>query len=125
MNFKVNLVCVDEGETKVNAVIDVTDIDSSTAFQMMKSLRETPEQIQTVIKAAYECIGAEQKRQFDARLQLERDQFEYRKARDEKDDFYKKQAEEYAADRDKLREENRQLKDKLWMMENGFETNKK
>ena len=122
MNFKVNLVCVDEGETKVNAVIEVTDIDSSTAFQMMKSLRETPEQIKTVIKTAYDCVGAEQKRQFDVRMQLEREQFEYRKARDEKDDFYKKQAEEYAADRDKLREENRQLKDKMRMMKSGLVT---
>lgn len=122
MNFKFNIIGVDEGETKLNCNIEFTDVDAATAIQMMKRLESSPEQIKEVITTAYECFGAEQKRQFDARMQLDRDEFEYRKERDAKDDFYKKQCEEITADRDKLREENRQLKDKVWMMESGLET---
>ena len=114
MNFKMNIVCVDEGETKVNAVIDVTDIDSSTAFQMMKSLRETPEQIKTVIKTAYDCIGAEQKRQFDARLQLDREEFEHRKAMDEKEQYWKDRCEEANKLVDEQRKKISELQDKVW-----------
>ena len=58
----------------INATCEVTEIDASTAFQMMKSLRESPEQIRELVKTAYDCIGAEQKRQFDADLQLRRDE---------------------------------------------------
>ncbi len=125
MNFKINIVCVDEGEQKVNCNIDVSDIDAATAIQMMKRLEGSPEQIKTLINTIDECFGKEEIALSKERHKLDREQFEYRKQRDEKDDFYKKQAEEYAADRDKLREEVSQLKDKLWMMENGFETDKK
>ena len=122
MNFKMNIVCVDEGEQKVNCNIDVSDIDAATAIQMMKHLEGSPEQIKTLIKTIYDCFGKEEIALAKDRQKLAREEFEYRKERDEKDDFYKKQADEAIADRDKLREENRQLKDKVWMMESGLET---
>lgn len=107
MNFKFNITCVDEGETKVNATCEVTEIDASTAFQMMKALRESPEQIRMMVKTAYDCIGAEQKRQFDADLQLRRDELEFRKERAEKEDYWKARAEE-------LEKKNDELRNKLW-----------
>lgn len=107
MNFKFNLVGIDEGETKLNCTIEMTDVDPATAIQMGKRLSESPEQIKAVIKTAYECFGAEQKRQFDARLELERDELNFRKERAEKDDWYKERNKELEA---KVTE----LQDKLW-----------
>ena len=125
MNFKMNIVCMDEGEQKVNCNIDVSDIDAATAIQMMKRLEGSPEQIKTLINTIYECFGKEEIALAKERHKLDREEFEYRKQRDEKDDFYKKQLEEVSADNEKLREENRKVKDKLWSLENGFETNDK
>ena len=53
MNFKFNIIGVDEGETKLNCNIEFTDVDAATAIQMMKRLEKM---IQKFVETLSICL---------------------------------------------------------------------
>lgn len=75
-----------------------------------------------VLERMFNRMADEQERHHKVMEQLERDKFEHQKEQDEKDAFWKSRYEEADKERDEMREELREVKDKLWDYEHGLKT---
>jgi hypothetical protein len=117
MNMKFLLVAVDQGETKVNCSCELTEVEPSVAIQMIKASSEAPEKWNGLVRTIADCFVAEQKREFDARMALDRDEFEWRKKKDQDEIYWKERYQDLEKRNDDLYKEKTKLQNKVWKLQ--------
>jgi hypothetical protein len=116
MNMKVTLVAIDQGETKLNCNVDFTEVEPAVAIQMIKASTEAPEKWKSLVRTISECLVEEQKREFDARMALDRDEFEWRKKKDQDEIYWKDRYTDMEKRYDEVYKEKAKLQDKVWKL---------
>lgn len=117
MNMKVMLVAIDQGETKVNCSCEFSEVEPAVAIQMIKASTEAPEKWKGLVRTISECLVEEQKREFDARMALDRDEFEWRKKKDQNEIYWKDRYNDLEKRNDDLYKEKEKLQNKVWKLQ--------
>jgi hypothetical protein len=116
MNMKFLLAAVDQGETKVNCSCEFSEMEPAVAIQMIKASTEAPDKWKGLVRTISECLVEEQKREFDARMALDRDEFEWRKKKEADEKYWQKRYEDVDKRYDELYKEKQKLQDKVWKL---------